>query len=67
MSTLDQIAMVTFLLTVLALLVWIAWMTARDRRRYRGRQIAFEVDGATERGPFIVYTTNPEQIARGEQ
>jgi hypothetical protein len=67
MSTLDQIAIVTFLVTVLALLVWIAWTTARDRRRYWGRQIAFEVDEPTEHGPFRVYTTNPEQIARGEQ
>ena len=50
-----------------ALLVWIAWMTARDRRRYRGRQIAFEVDEPTGHGSFTVYTTNPEQIARGEQ
>jgi hypothetical protein len=67
MSTLDRIAIVTFLVTVLVLLVWIAWMVARDRRRYRGRQIAFEVDEPTKHGPFTVYTTNPEQIARGEQ
>jgi hypothetical protein len=67
MSTLDQIAMGTFLLTVLVLLAWIAWMTARDRRRYRGRQFAFEAGEPTEHRPFNAYSHNPERIARGDE